>query len=289
MKMIRPIVNISKIIDDYDVVVVGLRGVITDGASVREEVATALINMRKIGKKIILLTNSSERVSSLVTSLEEKGIPSGVWYSVISAGEIMHYKLKAQKGNFGIIGHKYYCLGSESGKGVFSGLPQYEEVKNLSQADFLYVSDVKTPDDMIESYLPILEHAVSLSLPLVCVGNDASTFMSGQTCLGVGALAEQYAIIGGRIITVGKPDSDIIAYSLDNFEGINRNRVLMIGDNLLTDIKGANFVGIGSALVSKGVHVNFLGEGYIPDVTKARELSVGVEAYPDFIMSSLRW
>ncbi len=288
MKMIRPIVNISKIIDDYDVVLVGLRGVITDDFSLRDDTVTALINMRKIGKKIVLLTNSAQRVVSIVSLLEEKGIPAGVWSAVVSAGEIMHYKLKAQKGNFGVIGSKYFCLGSERGKDVFAGL-DYQEVTNLSHADFLYVSDVKNPEDILESYMPYLEHAASLSLPMICVGNDVSTFMYGQTCLGSGAIAEQYAVIGGRIITVGKPDADIISYSLDGFECVDRSRVLMIGDNLLTDIKGANFVGIGSVLVSKGVHVNFLGEGYIPDVTKARELSINFEAYPDYIMSNLRW
>lgn len=288
MKMIRPIVNISKVIDDYDVILVGLRGVVTDDFSLREETITALINMRKIGKKIVLLSNSAQRVVSVVSTLEEKGLPSAVWSAVVTAGEIMHYKLKAQKGNFGVIGNKYFCLGSEQGKDVFAGL-DYQEVTNLSHADFLYVSGVKDPEDIIDDYMTYLEHAVSLSLPMICVGNDVSTFLYGKTCLGPGAIAEQYAVIGGRILTVGKPDVDIISYSLDGFEGVDRSRVLMIGDNLLTDIKGANFVGIGSVLVSKGVHVNFLGEGYIPDVTKARELSINFESYPDYIMSNLRW
>ncbi|MDD4556671.1 MAG: TIGR01459 family HAD-type hydrolase [Alphaproteobacteria bacterium] len=289
MKMIRPLVNISKIIDNYDTIVVGLRGVISDNFEIKEETITALINMRKVGKRIILVTNSSQRVLDLVNKLEVQGISAKLWHSVVTAGEIMHYKLKAQKGDFGIIGNKYYCLGSDKGLNVFSQLENYHRVSNLAQADFLFVSDVKNFDDVIEDYLPELEHAASLSLPMVCVGNDASSFDNGQICLGSGAIAEQYAVIGGRIITVGKPDANIIAYALDDFQGISKERTLFIGDNLLTDIKAANFIDINSVLISKGVHVNFLGEGYIPDVTKARELSINYEAYPDFIMSNLRW
>ena len=42
-------------------------------------------------------------------------------------------------------------------------------------------------------------------------------------------------------------------------------------------------------MVSKGVHVNFLGEGYIPDVAKTREMANNYDAYPDYVISNLRW
>ena len=95
--------------------------------------------------------------------------------------------------------------------------------------------------------------------------------------------------LGGRIITLGKPDVKIIDYALDGIDVRDRSRVLLVGDNLATDIKGANLAGLSAALVTKAVHVNFLGEGYIPDVAKTRELATNFDAYPDFIISNLRW
>lgn len=92
-----------------------------------------------------------------------------------------------------------------------------------------------------------------------------------------------------KIITVGKPDAKIIAYALDGIPDVRKENVLIIGDNIATDIKGANLLGVSSALISKGVHVNFLGEGYIPDVAKTRELATNFDAYPDFVISNLRW
>ena len=51
MKMIRPIVNISKIIDNYDAVIVGFRGVLTEGDSIKQDAVNALVNIRKAGKE----------------------------------------------------------------------------------------------------------------------------------------------------------------------------------------------------------------------------------------------
>ena len=103
-----------------------------------------------------------------------------------------------------------------------------------------------------------------------------------------GAVAEQYAVLGGRIITVGKPDPAVVDYALAAFGPTERKRILMIGDSMASDIRAASAAGISSCLVSKGVHVSFLGEGYIPDVTKTRELGNMIEAYPDYVISGLR-
>jgi len=168
-------------------------------------------------------------------------------------------------------------------------LPQYQKVDALPNADFIYAEKISAADDTIEKYIPLLEHAVSLNIPLLCVGNDTSTYIDGEIVLGTGALAEQYAVLGGKIITVGKPDSKLFAYTIDGLPDIKKDKILVIGDSLPTDIKGAHLLGVDSMLVSKGIHVNTLGEGYIPDVAKTRELASNFDASPDYVISNLRW
>lgn len=287
MKMIKPIVNISKVIDNYDTIIVGLGGVISDDTGIKSEAVSALINMKKSGKNIILLTNSSQRVGSIIHYLHDNKVPVAIFDAIVSAGEILHYKLKAREAEYAAIGTTYYKLGDARNMGVFSWL-DYQPVEDMARADFLYIGAVG-PDDRIDEYRPLLEYAASLGIPLVCAGNDTSCYKDGKVCLAPGAIAEQYAVLGGKIITVGKPDVKIIDYALDGVEELNKNKVLLIGDNATTDIKGANLAGIASVLVSKGVHVNFLGEGYIPDVAKTRELSTNFDTYPDFVISNLRW
>lgn len=286
MKMIKPIVNISKIADGYDTFVLGFNGVLTDGTSVYPEAANALMSLYKNGKKIILLSNTSMRIAALVSWLQAHKVPLELFSCIMTAGEILHYKLKASAGDFAAIGTDYYHIGNTADKGVFAGLP-FRAVHALETAHFLYMSAAADQSDLLENYLPALEHAAGLGLPFICAGNDTSCFLNGKIALAPGALAEQYAIMGGRIITLGKPDSRLFNYCLDGVE--NPGSVLVVGDNAATDIKGAELLGLDSMLISKGVHINFLGEGYIPDVAKTRELSNNYDASPNYVVSGLRW
>ena len=149
------------------------------------------------------------------------------------------------------------------------------------------MSEVSSPDDSIDVYKTFIDQAVSLSLPFVCAGNATSCFIKGKLGLASGAIAENYAILGGRILTLGKPDVRVVQYAL---EGVVQNdNVVIIGDNVATDIKSASLLGFDSILISKGRHVNFLGEGYIPDVAKTRELSNSYDVSPNCVISAIRW
>lgn len=288
MKMIKPIVNISKVIDEYDTIIVGLRGVLSDGLHIKQEALSALINLKKQGKRIVLVSNSPMRVLTIAKYLQTHKVPVTLFDSIVTAGEIMHYKLKLPKDAYKALGTTFYNIGKTTDMGVFSGL-DYIRVKDMNKSDFLYVTGVNDANDTIDKYLPMLEHAASLSIPFVCCGNDVSTFMDGQTSLSAGALAEQYAVLGGTIITLGKPDTTILEYALDGIENLTQEGTILIGDSLTTDIKSANNLGVASILLSKGIHVNFLGEGYIPDVARTRDLATNFDAYPDYVMSNVRW
>jgi HAD superfamily hydrolase (TIGR01459 family) len=288
MKMIKPIVNISRVIDEYDTIVVGFRGVLGDGLHIKQEALSALIQLKKQGKRIVLVTNSPMRVVTLAKYLQAKKVPVALFDSIATAGEIMHYKLKYPKDALKALGTTFYNIGKTTDFGVFSGL-DYIKVKDIAKSDFLYVSGVNDAHDTIDKYLSMLEHAASLNIPFVCCGNDTSTFMDGQISLSAGALAEQYAVLGGTIITLGKPDITILEYALDGIENLTQEGTILLGDSLTTDIKSANTLGIASILISKGIHVNFLGEGYIPDIARTRDLATNFDAYPDFVISNVRW
>lgn len=286
MKMIKPIVNLSKIADDYDTYVFGFNGVLYDGSNILPEAASCLKRLAALGKKNIIVSNSGLRVLEIANIFKENDVSLDVFKNIVSAGEILHYKLKYPQNEYAAIGEKYFHLGSRKQKGVFYGLP-FEEVSSIEQAHFLYMSGVSSVDDTIDTYRPLLEQAVSFGLPFLCAGNDTSCFVNGKLCLAPGALAEAYAVLGGRIITLGKPDTKILNYCL---EGIGEpGRVVIVGDNVATDIKSASLLGYDSVLISKGRHINYLGEGYIPDVAKTRELSNSYDVSPSSVMSSLRW
>ena len=288
IKMIKPIVNLSKIADKYNTVIIGLRGVLTDGQEIKSEAVDALINMKKRNMRVLLLSNTTHRVETVIRFLYDHNVPLATFEAIMTAGEAIHYQLKEQNSEFSRIGHKYFRLGNKNYNGVFHSLTKYQETSSLAQADFAYIESTDD-DDTVEKYIPLLEHAASLNMPLVCVGNDTSTYNNGKIILGTGAIAEQYAVLGGKIITYGKPDVKLFAYMLDGLTDIKKDKVLVIGDSLPTDIKGAKMLNVDSLLISKGIHVNFLGEGYIPDVAKTRELAANYDVSPDYVISNLRW
>lgn len=284
--MIKPIVNISKIAEDYDTFVLGFDGVLTNGNGILPEAAACVNNLLAAKKKVVVLSNSALRVAQVADMLQKNGIDCAKLGCLMTAGEILHYYLKSRTGVYAALGNIYYHLGSKVDKGMFYGL-EYSETQNLENAHFIYMNAVTNPEDTIEAYLPVLEHAASLSIPFVCAGNDTSMMSGGKICLAPGALAEQYAIMGVEIMTLGKPDVRLFRYCLDGLPDLGN--ILVIGDNIATDIKAACALGYDSALISKGIHVNYLGEGYIPDVAKTRELSNNYDAVPNFVISNLRW
>ncbi len=283
--MIRPIVNLSKIMDDFDVVVTGLFGTLFDGQVFSDEVINSFEKMYNNKKKIIIISNTSKRVFEVLNILKNNNINPQYFYAIITAGEVLHHKLKAKTGLFGSIGQKYYALFKDNS--VIDGI-NYQQVFDIAKADFLYVGQNFNFNTQVEQYTPDLSFAVSLNIPLVCAGNNTSSFSGGVISIDSGTFAEQYATLGGSILTTGKPDVKLLEYALDELK-IEKDRIVFIGNNLQTDIKMANLYGIASVLISKGVHKHFLGEGYIPDVAKTRELANNFNVYPDYVISQFRF
>ena len=71
----------------------------------------------------------------------------------------------------------------------------------------------------------------------------------------------------------------VITDTIDN----NNKKILSIGDNLNTDIKGANLLNYDSLLISNGVHKNEIKNNGIEKVSKQYESIV------NFIQSDLKW
>lgn len=289
IKMIKPIVNVSKIIDKYNTVILGLRGIVTNGSAINPDIINTLINFKKNDINVVIVSNTADRVETVIKFLHKNKVPLATISAIVTAGEILHYLLKARNNEFKSIGNKYYKLNPSASDDVFYGLNDYQSVDKIEQADFIYVDGVNSKEDTVDKYITHLELAASLNIPLVCAGNDTSTYSDGEIVLGAGAIAEQYATLGGTIITKGKPEAKIFAYAIDGLPNIKKDKTLLIGDNLSSDIKGAKLLGVDSLLISKGVHVNFLGEGYIPDVAKTRDLSSNFDTTPDYVISNLRW
>jgi ribonucleotide monophosphatase NagD (HAD superfamily) len=85
--------------------------------------------------------------------------------------------------------------------------------------------------------------------------------------------------MGGEVTYFGKPYPEVYNQSINNFN----KKILSIGDNLNTDIKGANLLNYDSLLISNGVHKNEILDQGIENISKQYESVV------NFIQSDLKW
>ncbi|MBP5616129.1 MAG: TIGR01459 family HAD-type hydrolase [Alphaproteobacteria bacterium] len=283
MQPIVPIVGISKISASYDAVMLGFDGVLTKGDGLIAEALEALKKLHLAGKEIVLLSNTPLRISSLADILRSGGVDLSIFKAIITSGEVMHYYLKNKT-----IGHgRYFNIGGGYDDKIFENLP-YQKVSDMNEADFIFIANTADNKPSVDDYMPDLQAGLALNLPLLCVGTDVARHKNGEVCLASGAVAEQYATIGGKIVTVGKPDPKIVRYAGEAFSQ-NVKKILFIGDSLTCDMKSAATVKADMLLISKGIHMCALGEGYIPDVQKTRMLALNYDVYPNFVISGLRY
>ena len=77
MQMIKPIVNFSKVANDYSTFVLGFNGVLYDGISIFPDAIKCLKNIASLGKKIVIVSNSHLRVAEIVEILQKINYRNG--------------------------------------------------------------------------------------------------------------------------------------------------------------------------------------------------------------------
>ena len=78
-----------------------------------------------------------------------------------------------------------------------------------------------------------------------------------------GSVAKIFEEIGGKVIYFGKPYPPVYNLSAN----INGKNVLCIGDNMNTDIKGANIQNFDNLLITSGIHLSLI---HISEPTRLR-------------------
>ena len=82
-----------------------------------------------------------------------------------------------------------------------------------------------------------------------------------------------------KVIYFGKPHAEVYNQSIDN----SNKKILAIGDNLNTDIRGANLLNYDSLLISNGIHKDEIKKKGIQNVSRE------YEAVVNYIQSDLKW
>ena len=91
----------------------------------------------------------------------------------------------------------------------------------------------------------------SLDKKMICTNPDLIVDKGNKQEYCAGTIAKIFEEIGGKVVYFGKPYKEIYSSIIDK-----TNKALIIGDNLRTDIKGANIIKQESLFILNGVHKN---------------------------------
>lgn len=135
--------NIFSIADEYDTLFVDVYGVLFDGLSMYEGVLDTLKQLKKDGKKIVILSNTTQLTPEAVKGYAERGMLIGTHYDYyITSGEFLRNELihnkPAMEEQIGrpINAVKFMFIGS---KGIFEGT-NVKVVDDFQSANAIYVA-----------------------------------------------------------------------------------------------------------------------------------------------------
>ncbi|MBX9977654.1 MAG: TIGR01459 family HAD-type hydrolase [Alphaproteobacteria bacterium] len=277
----KPIKSLCEIIDAYNVFIFDLWGVVHNGKQSFSGAVDILTLLQKSEKHVYFLSNAPRRRQAAMDQLIERGVPRNLYHDFLTSGEDCFEHLRDRPDAFyQSLGNKLYHLGPEKDKNLYDDLEVYT-VTSLNDADFVLNTGTYSFEDTLEDYVPELQLAVNRGLPMICANPDLMVLYGESEAICAGRIAKEYEKMGGLVHYHGKPDS-VIYHKLLARAGMHGvSKVLMVGDSLRTDIKGANNAGIDSVFILSGIH-------RLSKVDDAASLYSIYDAIPTYVMERVQ-
>jgi HAD superfamily hydrolase (TIGR01459 family) len=247
----------------YDGFVLDLWGVLHDGQLPMPGAREALALLRAAGKRVVILSNAPRRAASVAERIAEIGIEPALYDALLSSGEATWQWLKVG----GPGGRQFFPIMATRDGGMLEGL-SIRAAAGIEDADFILNTGVEGAKDRVEDFEPVLQAGAKRGLLMVCANPDLMVIQAGRPEICAGAIALRYEELGGRVRYFGKPHRAIYQACFDRLAIDDRARILAVGDSLLTDIAGANAVGIASLLVLEGIHQEELKGGDLETIVR---------------------
>ena len=214
-----------------------------NGISLNSKAVEFNEKLNKNLKKIVFLSNAPRPSAKVVEFLKKMKMNDKFLSNVITSGEAA--MLAVNRNEFG---KKFYHLGPARDNSIFEKVQ--ENKTTLEKCDFILCTGLfDEHDEDLEYYEKLLKNYTNKKL--MCTNPDLVVHRGNTEELCAGSIAKIFESIGGEVIYYGKPYKEIYRMCFNQSE-----KVLAIGDNLRTDIKGANNLNIDSLFIYSGVHRN---------------------------------
>ena len=263
--MTKIIDSISDIVSLYDVFILDQWGVMHDGYKGYDHAVSAVEQLIKENKKLIIISNSSKRKNSSISRLKSLGFDKNHFIEVMTSGEMIWQEIVTSIENYrNDLQNCFHIYDSskEDGLEFRNGLEKLNFVSKINEANFILAC---TPFEKTEpiDYIPILKDAVDMNLVMYCANPDFVTIEKNndKNIYCMGTVADLYDHMGGKVVILGKPSKEIYEETCNKIIDLNKSKIVAIGDSLDHDILGANNFNIDSVLISMGIHKDLFVKG----------------------------
>ena len=242
-----------------------------NGVILNSKAVEAVDQLKNNSKKIVFLSNAPRPSSNVINFLLKMNLDKKYVSNVMTSGEAAMHAINQNK-----FGKTFFHLGPPRDTSLFE--KQKDNKTEINKCDFILCTGLfDDHEDDLNYYKKFLEKQISKKL--VCTNPDLTVHRGNIEELCAGSVAKVFEELGGEVIYYGKPHKEIYSKCFDKNE-----KVLAIGDNLRTDIKGANNLNIDCIFISEGVHRK--------EFSNFSELNKLLEKYDvkaNFFQKELKW
>lgn len=246
--------TLDQIAERYEVVIFDVWGTIYDGTSLFPNVIKVLEYLRSRKKTIIFLSNSPQLATVVRKRLILLGIPERLFDYILTSGEEARRQLEEKTHpEAHVFTGPVYLTGPTRYPNTVPE-DQFPIEQNIKKANWILNSGPNLAENVIEDYYNVLQAAKTMKLPMLCTNPDKTVLHGGDIHICAGTLASYYQHLGGKVSFIGKPYNAVYERCKQISSGVEDSKCLMVGDNLETDILGANNSNLDSLLLGSGVH-----------------------------------
>ena len=263
--------HLSKIYSSYDTFIIDLWGVMHNGISLNKKAMEVVKKLTLKSKKIVFLSNAPRPSLNVKEFLMNMKMEEKYLKNIVTSGEAAMSAINQNR-----FGKFFFHLGPDRDEPIFRQVKKNQT--SIEKSEFILCTGLfDEHEGDLDYYKNLLKD--HLSKKLVCTNPDLTVHRGNSEEYCAGLIAQIFESMGGEVIYYGKPYKEIYKMCFKNQE-----RVLAIGDNLRTDIKGANNLKIDSIFILDGVHRQ--------EYKSENELETLFEKYkvrPEYFQTILNW
>lgn len=262
---LETVASLAELSDRYAALLCDVWGVLHNGVAAFPDAVASLTAARQRGLAVVLVTNSPRPHPGVEAQIRGLGVPDAAWDRIVTSGDVTRELIAEGP-------RRIFHIGPERDHPIFDGLdvePVEEFEAQAVVCTGLFDDATETPQD----YAELLQRLRARNLPFICANPDIMVEHGDRLVWCAGAIARDYAQLGGRTLIAGKPHAPIYAAAVKAAEealgrAVERAELLAIGDGIMTDVKGAADYGIDVLYVSGGVHARDYAGPLGPDPEK---------------------